>query len=320
MSKSARWMWAIACLGSFLGASSAQAFPDKPVRIVVGYAPGGGVDAVARMLSDKLSAKWGRAVIVENRAGASGTIAEADVARSAPDGHSLVLVSNAFVVVPSLLKLTYKPSNFTPISQLTQSPDLLVVNPAFLPVASTKELIDLAKSKPGYLNYGGSGPGSSNALSMQIFNSQLGLKMVQVDYAGTAQIVTALLSGEIQLAFGSQSGFGGQIAAGTVKVLAVSSSSRLPSMPDVPTVAESANLPGYEEGQWLGILTTASTPKEIVGKLHADIVEALKLPESQQQLSARGYNFVGNTPEEFGALIDKQLVRYADVIAKTNVK
>ncbi len=320
MSKLTRWMWAVACLGSFLGASSAQAFPDKPVRIVVGYAPGGGVDAVARMLADKLSAKWGKAVIVENRAGASGTIAEADVARSAPDGHSLVLVSNAFVVVPNLLKLTYKPSNFAPITQVTQSPDLLVINPKFLPVASTQELIALAKSKPGFLNYGGSGPGSSNALSMQIFNSQLGLNMVQVDYGGTAQIVTALLSGEIQLAFGSQSGFGGQIAAGTVKVLAVSSASRLASMPDVPTVAESANLPGYEEGQWLGMLTTAGTPKEIVAKLHADIVEAAKLPESQQQLSARGYNFVGSTPEDFSALIDKQLVRYAEVLKKANVK
>jgi tripartite-type tricarboxylate transporter receptor subunit TctC len=298
-------------------AGTAAAYPDKPVRIVVGYAPGGGVDAVARLMSDKLQAKWGKPVIVENRAGASGTIAEADVAKSAPDGHSLVLVSNAFVVVPTLMKLSYKPSNFAPISQITQSPDLLVINPKVLPVNTTQELIAYAKARPGDLNFGGSGPGSSNALSMLIFNNLTGLKMTQVDYGGTAQIVTALLSGEIQLAFGSQSGFGGQITAGTVKVLAVSTPERLPSMPEVPTVAESANLPGYEEGQWLGLLTTAGTPKNVVAQIHADMVEVMKQPDQQKQLTARGYTFVGNTPEEFSALIDKQLVRYADVLKQT---
>lgn len=308
----------VACLVGVVGlAGTAAAYPDKPVRIVVGYAPGGGVDAVARLMSDKLQAKWGKPVIVENRAGASGTIAEADVAKSAPDGHSLVLVSNAFVVVPTLMKLSYKPSNFAPISQITQSPDLLVINPKVLPVNTTQELIAYAKARPGDLNFGGSGPGSSNALSMLIFNNLTGLKMTQVDYGGTAQIVTALLSGEIQLAFGSQSGFGGQIAAGTVKVLAVSTPERLPSMPDVPTVAESANLPGYEEGQWLGLLTTAGTPKNVVAQIHADMVEVMKQPDQQKQLTARGYTFVGSTPEEFSALIDKQLVRYADVLKQT---
>ncbi len=311
----------VAGLASAIGATGvAHAYPDKPVRIVVGYAPGGGVDAVARLMADKLQAKWGKPVIVENRAGASGTIAEADVAKAPADGHSLVLVSNAFVVVPSLMKLTYKPNSFAPISQITQSPDLLVINPTALPVKTTQELIAYAKSKPGELNFGGSGPGSSNALSMLIFNNQAGLKMTQVDYAGTAQIVTALLSGEIQLAFGSQSGFGGQIAAGTLKVLAVSTPQRLPSMPDVPTVAESANLPGYEEGQWLGLLTTAGTPKDIVAKIQADMAEVMKQPEQQKQLTARGYTFVGNTPEEFSAVIDKQLVRYADVLKQTNAK
>jgi tripartite-type tricarboxylate transporter receptor subunit TctC len=310
-----------ACLASVVGmADTAAAYPDKPVRIVVGYAPGGGVDAVARLMADKLQTKWGKPVIVENRAGASGTIAEADVAKSAPDGHSLVLVSNAFVVVPTLMQLTYKPSNFAPVSQITQSPDLLVINPTALPVKTTQELIAYAKAKPGDLNFGGSGPGSSNALSMLIFNNLAGLKMTQVDYAGTAQIVTALLSGEIQLAFGSQSGFGGQLAAGTLKVLAVSTPQRLPAMPEVPTVAESANLPGYEEGQWLGLLTTAGTPKDIIAKIHADMVEVMKQPEAQQQLTARGYNFVGNTPDEFKNLIDKQLVRYADVLKQTNAK
>jgi tripartite-type tricarboxylate transporter receptor subunit TctC len=310
-----------ACLASAAGmAGTAAAYPDKPVRIVVGYAPGGGVDAVARLMADKLQSKWGKPVIVENRAGASGTIAEADVAKSAPDGHSLVLVSNAFVVVPTLMELTYKPSAFAPVSQITQSPDLLVINPTALPVKTTQELIAYAKAKPGDLNFGGSGPGSSNALSMLIFNNQAGLKMTQVDYAGTAQIVTALLSGEIQLAFGSQSGFGGQLAAGTLKVLAVSTPQRLPAMPEIPTVAESANLPGYEEGQWLGLLTTAGTPKDIVAKIHADMVEVMKQPEAQQQLTARGYNFVGNTPDEFKSLIDKQLVRYADVLKQTNAK
>ncbi len=310
-----------ACLAASAGlAGTAAAFPDKPVRIVVGYAPGGGVDAVARLMADKLQAKWGKPVIVENRAGASGTIAEADVAKSPADGHSLVLVSNAFVVVPSLMKLTYQPSSFAPISQITQSPDLLVINPKALPVNTTQELIAYAKKRPGDLNFGGSGPGSSNALSMLIFNSQAGLKMTQIDYAGTAQIVTALLSGEIQLAFGSQSGFGGQIAAGTVKVLAVSTPQRLPSMPDVPTVAESANLPGYEEGQWLGLLTTAGTPKDVIAKIHADVVEVMKQPEQEKQLTARGYTFVGNTPDEFSAVIQKQLVRYADVLKQTNAK
>lgn len=308
----------MACLVGVVGlAGTAAAYPDKPVRIVVGYAPGGGVDAVARLMSDKLQAKWGKPVIVENRAGASGTIAEADVAKSAPDGHSLVLVSNAFVVVPTLMKLSYKPSSFAPISQITQSPDLLVINPKVLPVNTTQELIAYAKARPGDLNFGGSGPGSSNALSMLIFNNLTGLKMTQVDYGGTAQIVTALLSGEIQLAFGSQSGFGGQVAAGTVKVLAVSTPERLPSMPDVPTVAESANLPGYEEGQWLGLLTTAGTPKNVVDQIHADMAEVMKQPDQQKQLTARGYTFVGNTPEEFSALIDKQLVRYADVLKQT---
>lgn len=310
-----------ACLIGAVGLTgTAAAYPDKPVRIVVGYAPGGGVDAVARLMADKLQTKWGKPVIVENRAGASGTIAEADVAKSAPDGHSLVLVSNAFVVVPSLMKLTYKPSSFAPISQITQSPDLLVINPTVLPVKTTQELIAYAKARPGDLNFGGSGPGSSNALSMLIFNNLAGLKMTQVDYGGTAQIVTALLSGEIQLAFGSQSGFGGQISAGTLKVLAVSTPGRLPAMPDVPTVAESANLPGYEEGQWLGLLTTAGTPKDVVAKIHAEMVEVMKQPEQQKQLTARGYTFVGSTPEDFSSLIDKQILRYADVLKQTGAK
>jgi tripartite-type tricarboxylate transporter receptor subunit TctC len=311
---------AVCLAGIAAVAGTAHAYPDKPVRIVVGYAPGGGVDAVARLMADKLQAKWGKPVIVENRAGASGTIAEADVAKSPADGHSLILVSNAFAVVPTLMKLTYTPKNFAPISQITQSPDLLVINPGVFPVNTTQELIAYAKARPGDLNFGGSGPGSSNALSMLIFNQTTGLKMTQVDYAGTAQIVTALLSGEIQLAFGSQSGFGGQIAAGKVKVLAVSAPERVPSLPGVPTVAESANLPGYEEGQWLGLLTTAGTPKDIIAKIHVDVVEAMKQPEQQQQLTARGYNFIGSTPEEFSGVIDKQIVRYADVLKQTGAK
>ncbi len=307
-----------ACLIGIMGfAGNALAYPDKPVRIVVGYAPGGGVDAVARLMADKLQAKWGKPVIVENRAGASGTIAEADVVKAPADGHAVVLVSNAFVVVPTLMKLSYKPSDLAPISQITKSPDLLVINPKFLPVKTTQELIAYAKARPGDLNFGGSGPGSSNALSMLIFNNLTGLKMTQVDYGGTAQIVTALLSGEIQLAFGSPSGFGGQIAAGTLKVLAVSTPDRLPSMPDVPTVAESANLAGYEEGQWLGLLTKAGSPKDVVAKIHADMVEVMKQPEQQAQLTKRGYTFVGSTPGEFSGLIDKQLVRYADVLKQT---
>jgi tripartite-type tricarboxylate transporter receptor subunit TctC len=314
----------VACCGILCAtaAASRAAYPDRPVHLLVGFAPGGGTDLLARLLGKQLSEAWAQPVIVENREGGDGTIAEGLTARAAPDGYTIVIVPNPHTITPAYMKLNYDPvKSFSPITLLVQSPDLLLVNPAYLSVTSVKDLIALAKSKPGQLNFSSAGPSSPNCLEMDVFMKGAGIDMVNVSYkGGTGAAVVGLMGGEVQSAFASVAASGGQIAAGKLKPLAVSGSFRLPAYPEVPTMAEAANLPAYDETVWDGILAPAGLPDAIVAKLHDDIVAALKTPDLDKALRAQGYFPVGNTPQEFAAFIDKDIAKWTSLVKSLDLK
>lgn len=313
---------ALYCAAIIGGVDAHAAYPDRPVHLIVQFAPGGGNDRLARFLAQKLSEKWGQSVVVENREGANGIIAEDMTAHAPPDGYTVVLVGNSHTISPSQMKLNYDPiKDFAPITLLSENPDLLLVNPSFLKVNSTKEFIALAKSKPGKLNFGSPGTSSINYLQMAVFIDRADINLVNISYkAGGAAVITALLGGEVESYFGSISATGEYVKTGKFKALAVSGKRRDPSFPDVPTVAESADLPGFNETAWEGLLAPGGTPKEIVAKLHDDIVASMKMPDFQKFLVNGGWDAVGNTPEEFSSFIREDIVKWEKLLKKINAK
>lgn len=298
------------------------AYPDRAVHLIVGTGPGGGSDFLARLLAQKLSDKWGKPVIVENREGASQTLADDMVAHASADGYTLGLVSNPHTISPGLMKINYDPiRDFAPITMLVTEPNILVVNPAHLQVDSVRALIDLAKSKPGQLNFGSTGPGGLSFIEMAILMNRAGIKMVNITYkGGSAAVLVALLGGEVQAMFASVAALEGQLKAGTLKALAVAGASRMKAMPDLPTVAEAANLPGYNESVFFGVVAPAKTPKGIVAKLHDDIVGVLGLPDVRQALAKHGDDVIGSTPEEFASFMAKDISAVADALKTMDVK
>ncbi len=290
--------WCCAVTLCTVCAGPAAAFPDKPVRIYVGVAPGGVTDVVARLIGQRLGEIWAQPVLIENRTGAEGTIAADTVARSAPDGHSLVLVTSAHAMAKADVKPSYDPiKSFAPVTFIGMQPQILVVNNN-VPVSTVGELVKLAKSKPGELNFGSGGEGTITYQAMQLFMKQTGTQMQNVTYRGGAPTLSALLGGEIQLMFGSITVLLEQVKAGKVKTLGVSSSARFAGLPDVPTVAE-AGLPGFESVNWFGALAPAGTPRGVVSKLHADIVTAVNSAPVQKSFATQGIVTVNGGPEVF---------------------
>ena len=297
-------------------------FPIKPVRFVVGYAPGGGADTLARIIARALSEKWGQAVIVENRAGAGGVIAANLVASAPPDGYTFLLITTNHTVPSSEYKTaSYDPvKSFSAIIEIAYIPSALLVNAATR-VSSLKELIDLAKSKPGELNFGSTGPGSAQFMDMQLLMRAAAIRLVNVTYKGAAPILIALLANEIQLTVQPITAFLEPIKAGKVRALAVTGKSRSRLLPNVPTYTETGALRGFEASEnWYGIVGPAGLPRDIVRKLHDDVVTAINAPDVQRLMSDQAYVTVAGSPEQFAKTIESDLAKWSKLLKSVEIK
>ncbi|HXD50257.1 MAG TPA: tripartite tricarboxylate transporter substrate binding protein [Burkholderiales bacterium] len=293
----------------------AQSYPSKPIRIVVPQLPGGGNDTIARMVAQKLTVALKQQVVADNRPGAGGLIAAELVAKSAPDGYTLLLANVAtMAIIPNVQKkVPYDPvKDFEAVSLVASAPLLVVVHPS-LPVTSVRQLIALAKAKPGQLNYASNGVGSSTHLATEMFKMMTGTKMVHVPYKGLSAATTDLLSGQVQVMFSSAVAMMPQVKAGRLRAIAMTGAKRSPAIPDVPTVAE-AGVPGYEAGSWYGICAPAGTARPIVDQLSREIAVAVKSPDVIERLALEGVIPVGSTPEQFGAYIKRELAHVRDVV------
>jgi tripartite-type tricarboxylate transporter receptor subunit TctC len=300
----------------------AQTYPSKPIRFVVPYPPGGPLDIMARAIGQKLTEAWNQPVVVDNRAGAGGNIGADLVAKSAADGYTLLMGAVAtHAINPTLYgKVPYDPvKDFAPVALVAQVPNVLVVNPS-LPVKSVKELIELARAKPGALNFASGSTGSTSHLAGELFNALAGVQMVHIPYKGAAPAMTDLLAGQVQLMFDNLANALPNVKAGKLHALAVTTRRRSPAMPDLPTIAESG-LPGFDLSTWFGVMVPAGTPPEIITRLNAEIVRALNANDMRERLEKMGAEPpAGNTPENFAAFIRAEAAKYAKVIKDSGAK
>jgi tripartite-type tricarboxylate transporter receptor subunit TctC len=313
----------LAVLGSLFVAvaASAQQYPSKAVRLIVPFAPGGSTDIIGRTVAQKLNEAWGQQVLVDNRAGGSTVIGTDLVAKSAPDGYTLLVTPAPFTIVPSLAttKLPYDPAkDFEPIVLINTTPLVVVVNPS-VPAKSIKELIALAKSKPGKLNYGSSGSGGSNHLAGELFNSMAGVKMVHIPYKGNAPALTDLVGGHVDLVYNGLTSAMPFIKSGRLRALAVTSLKRAGALPDLPTLDE-LGLKGFQAVAWNGLTAPARTPREVIAKINADVVKIVKSPELIERLKADGSDPVGSTSAEYAAFLRDEIAKWRKVIAAANIK
>jgi tripartite-type tricarboxylate transporter receptor subunit TctC len=301
-------------------AESALAYPDKPLRIIVPFPPGGFNDTLGRFVAQHLQETWGQPAVVDNRPGGATVIGTEAVAKAAPDGHTLLVVAFPFAVVPSLYtKLPYDTAkDFAPVIFAGQTPNLLVVNPA-LPINSVKDLIATAKATPGKLSYGSTGPGSSNNLSMVLFMQMAGAPMTHVPYKGSAPMVSDLLGKHIDVAFDNTPNVLPHVKSGGLRALGTSGATRSALTPDVPTVAE-AGVPGYDVGVWFGLVAPVATPKDVIEKLNAELNRMLALPSMKQRFLEQGVEPVGGPPERFGTHVLAQIDKWAKVVKDAGIK
>ncbi|MEI6720225.1 MAG: tripartite tricarboxylate transporter substrate binding protein [Betaproteobacteria bacterium] len=315
---------ALLVAGALLAGSlpaSAQPYPNRPLRIVVPFPPGGGTDIGTRIVAQKLQEAWGQAVIVENKPGAAGIVGTELTAKSAPDGYTFMMgnIGTHAINVSLYKKLAYDPvRDFAPVSMVADLPLLLLVHPS-VPANSVKELIALAKSQPGKLNFSSSGAGGSMHVAAELFKSMTGVDMVHIPYKGGAPAVADLLSGQVALSFSTVLETIQHVKAGKVRALAVTNDHRSIALPDLPTIAE-AGLPGYQSISWLALFAPAGTPKDIVNKLSAESVRILKLPDVKERLLAQGAEPIGSTPEQLAAILATDIAKYAKVIRESGYK
>ncbi len=316
---------AIACLTSavlmlsFTAPSIAQPYPNKPIRFLLGFAPGGTADIVARALAQKLTENIGQSVIVENRSGANGTIATELVARSAPDGYTILLNGPGHSTNPALMKLAYDSiRDFAFISLAAELQNLVVVHPSF-PPRSVQELIAFSKKRPGEINYASSGTGTSVHLAAALFQYMAGVKWVHIPYKGGGPAVIELLAGQTSLMFGNLPTVIQHARAGKLRPLAVTGARHASAAPNIPTVAESG-IPGFEVTSWYGVVAAAKTPRAIVERLHGEIVRALEAPDLRERLTSQGADPVGNTPEQYAAFVQNEITKWAKVIPAAGIK
>jgi tripartite-type tricarboxylate transporter receptor subunit TctC len=298
-----------------------SAFPSRPIRIVDPFPPGGPSDIVGRAISPRLSEAFGQSVVVDNRGGAGGIVGCELVAKSAPDGYTLLLgPSGALTIQPTLNpKLPFDPQrDFETVTQLTSGPQVIAVNPA-VPAKSVQELIALAKAKPGQLNYASGGSGTANHIAAEFFKLAAGVDVVHIPYKGTGPALTSVLSGESQMIISSLLPTIPHLKSGKLRALAVTGAARSSVVPEVPTAAESG-LPKFETSSWHGILVPAKTPRAIIARLHGEFVKVLKLPDVRERLTAQGLNVVASTPQEFAAHIKSETTKYARVIKQVGIK
>jgi tripartite-type tricarboxylate transporter receptor subunit TctC len=299
----------------------AQSYPAKPIHLIVPFPPGGGNDTVARAIAQQIGPDLGQPVIIDNKPGAGGAVGAEIAAKAPPDGYTLFLAGvGSHVVNPNVhAKLAYDPvKDFAPVTLIASAPSVLVVNPA-VPARSVAELTAYARANPGKLNYASNGAGSAAQLAAAMYESMAGVKMVHVPYKGIAPAMTDLLSGEVQLMFGTVVALVPHIEAGKLRPLAVTSRKRSALLPNVPTMAESG-LPDYEAGSWYGIMAPAGTPREIIDRLHAAIVKALAQPDVAKRLSTEGAVVIGSTPAEFAAHLKRELARVGKVVRAAGIR
>lgn len=318
-----RSRWPVAALATLLLSitpAMAQDYPVRPVRLVVGFPPGGGADAAARLVAQKLYETWGQTVVVDNRPGAGGNLGTEIVAKSNADGYTLLMTSPGPVAInPSLMKLPYNPrAELAPITLVAYGPNVLVVNPASS-AKSLKELIALARGSSKRLNYGTSGVGTTPHLSAELLKMMAKIDMVHVPYKGAGPAVIDLVAGRIDLMIVSAPTVVGHVRAQRLKALAVTSLSRLPLLPDLPTFDE-AGMPGYEAVVWWGLIAPAGTPAALIDKLHRAVAAGLQTADARSRLSANGAIVVGNTPKAFGEFIQKETTKWAAVIKAAGIK
>ena len=297
----------------------AQPYPSKPVRIIVPFAPGGGSDFIARFMAQKLTATLGTQVIVENKPGAGGVIGIEQGIKSPADGYTLVLIASSYTVNPSVYKLNFDPvADITPIVQMSQGPLLVVVNPS-LPVKTAKDLIAMAKAKPGEINFASPGQGSVIHMATEYFDSMAKVKMNHIPYKGTGPALTDTIGGQTQVLFSSTATALPHVKSGKLKAIGVTTAKRIPALPDVPTVAESG-LPGYEVVLWHGLIGPKDLPKAVVEKIGAEVNKILKQPETAAQLESDGVAPAGGTAAQFAAQIKNEIGVWKKVAADAGVK
>ena len=299
-------------------ALSADNYPSKPIRLLIPFAPGGGTDILARMVAQRLSETLGHAMVADNRPAVDGVVASETLARSAPDGYTLLLVSSSHAINPAIgRKLPYDTiRDFSPITQTASQQMFLVVHPS-LPIKSVKELIDYAKAKPNSLNYGSSS--NATALPMELFNSMAGIKTTHIPYKGSAPMLNDLLGGQINLSIAAAVSALPHIKSGRLRNLAIGDSKRSTILPDLPTIAE-AGVPGYQAVIWSGMLAPAKTPRAIIDKIYKETVRVVQAPEFKERLVQLGSDAVGSTPEQWGEFIKTEIDKWGKIAKIAGVK
>jgi tripartite-type tricarboxylate transporter receptor subunit TctC len=317
--KTLKWALPMLALALSTGLATAQDWPRQTVKILVGSSPGGGTDAMARAVADRLGPLLKQNVVVENRAGASNTLA-ADLTAKSTDGHTLIMgVSTAHAIAPHLLKLNYdSDKDLVPVAFVGSVPNVLVANMA-LPVTNVEGLVKLAKGSPGKLNYATSGSGSTQHIAAEMFKDAAGVFITHIPYRGSAPALVDLMGGQVQVSFDTMPSVIGHIRNGKIRPLAVAAAKRNPQLPDVPTMAE-AGVKGVEMSAWYGIYMPASTPKEVVARVNAEVNKVIAMPETQARLSAIGADLTPMTPEAFQAFHTAENKRYGDLIRRKNIK
>lgn len=307
-------------IGVFGGPVAAQqAYPSKPIRFILPYPPGGSTSTLARLVGQKLTESWGQQVIVDNRGGASTIIGTETLVKSAPDGYTILLVATTHVINPLLLRTPYDAiKDFAPVATLGRREVVLVVTPS-VPANNLQELIALAKSRPGQLNYGTPGAGGIIHVVTELFQMMAGVKMHHIPYKGTGPVLTDVMGGHIQLYFSPPSPVISLVKSGKLKAMAISGETRLGALPEVPTFTE-GGLPGYNVASWHGVLAPAGTPKEIITKLSTEITKILRMPEINEKLASEGVEAFISTPEQFAALLKADMAKYARIIKTANIK
>ncbi|HUP93787.1 MAG TPA: tripartite tricarboxylate transporter substrate binding protein [Burkholderiales bacterium] len=301
-------------------ADAAAAYPERPIRVVVPFPPGGGADVTMRILSDSLKSHLGQSLVIDNRGGASTIIGTDLVAKARPDGYTILLATTTFAINPSLhATLPYDPlKDLAPITLVAFTPYILVVHPS-LPVKTVKDLIALAKERPGQLTYASVGNGSATHLATEMLVARTGIKVVHVPYKGSSPALSDLIGGHVSMYLGSMPASVPQARSGKLRALAVTGPRRAPAAPEVPTIAESG-FPGYEFASWYGLFAPAGTPPAIIDQLRGAVRKVLEHPDMRNRMLAEGNEAVGNAPGEFAAIIRADIAKYAKIVKAANIK
>ncbi len=305
----------------FAGSAGAASWPERPITLIVPFPAGGGTDTFARPLAQQLTTQLGQSVVIDNKGGAGGTVGAGVAAKARPDGYTFFMGGAHHALAPSLYKsLNYNiQKDFVPVALVAQPPQVVVINATKLPVKTVQEFIDYAKKHPGEINFGTAGKGSTHHLAGELFAMQTGIKLVDVPYQGAGPMLTALIGGQVDLAFDGLGSSSGHIRSGTIKPLAVAADKRSPSLPDVPTAAE-AGVPNYVVSTWYAIWAPAGTPPEAVDRMTAEITKALNAPKIKETWESNGSSVPTLTGADFGKFVDSEVTRWAKVVSDSGVK